>query len=406
MEFGWPLPKRKQYLKSLADEPSQRTYMVPLFGYLPIYKVPLELPLYRLENGRTTGLQAEYIASTSGTPADFFRLDSEVDTAQRAQHSLLVKLARGPKNLFSEFEKSPQAEPIILSANGYVVNGNRRLSTWRELFEFDAKKYKHFHSVDAVVLPHTDEKTLDRLEAELQLKEDLKADYRWTALGLMLTEKMTRFHYDIEQVAAIYEMGKKDIRELFDCLAYGEEYLESRGTPRRFSDLDDKEYAFRQICRTRPKLKASESDKELFEKAAFCLTDEAEEGKRIYAEIPKIADHLEPVRTNLIAELGIATDGLSAESLSMKLVEALGDEDNFETARLSIRDTIEAETLKKKSKRKQDFVVSQIEKAAVMLRDALDSVDENSTRRGAKVALSTIEEVVEKLQEWAEGDDQ
>lgn len=404
MELGWPLPKRKQYLKELADQKSDKTHPVPFQGrmqYMRVHTVPLGLPLYRLENGRTTGLQAEYVATHPGTPEDFFRADNELETAQKAQHEILARLARGPKNLFKEFEENPQSEPIILSSAGYVVNGNRRLSTWRSLYESDPQKYKHLANVEAVILPHADEKDLDRLEADLQLKEDLKADYSWSSTALMLKEKISRFKYKEDEVASVYGMTKKDLRELFDCIEYGEEYLEIRNTPKKFSDLDDKEYAFRQICRTRPKMREAEADKELFERAAFCLADEAGEGKRIYSEIPKIADHLSEVKESLLSELEIQTDGASESEISARLVEALEEPANFEKARLAIRDTIEAEGAKKKNRKKQDFVVSQITKAKQNLADALSAIEDGSAKNGAVAALDQIETLVKELREWA-----
>ena len=407
MELGWPLPKRKKYLKELAGQKSEKTHPVPFQGqmqHLPIYQVPLGLPLYRLENGRTTGLQAEYIAAHPSLPEDFFRADNELEAAQKAQHDILSKLARGPKNLFKEFEKNPQSEPIILSSLGYVINGNRRLSAMRTLYESEPKKYKNLSSVQVVILPHADDKDLDRLEADLQLKEDLKAPYSWTSTALMLKEKIARFKYKEDEIASIYGMPKKELRELFDCIEYAEQYLEIRNIPKKFSELDDKEYAFRQICRTRPKLKESEVDKELFERAAFCLADEAGEGKRIYSEIPKIADHLQEVRDSLVTELELKTDNLSDEDVSLKLVQALEEDKNFEKARLAIRDTIEAEAAKRKNRKQEDFVAAQILRARDNLADAVGAIESKSTKKGVVDALDAIDALVDKLREWAIND--
>jgi len=43
--------------------------------------------------------------------------------------------------------------PLILDEHGYVINGNRRLSAWRNLYQEDAKKWGHFsHIIIAQVL--------------------------------------------------------------------------------------------------------------------------------------------------------------------------------------------------------------------------------------------------------------
>ena len=126
MELGWALPKRKKYLSDLKEEKSEITHPVRFQGkmqYLPVYMVPLSLPRYRLENGRTTSAQAEYLAGNPELEQQFFRIDGESEEAQLAQHKILIKLASGTKNLFNEFKTAEQEEPIILSAEGYVING-------------------------------------------------------------------------------------------------------------------------------------------------------------------------------------------------------------------------------------------------------------------------------------------
>lgn len=70
--------------------------------YFPIFSIPIGLPLYRLENGRTMGRQAEYLSAHPDIPANFFRSDPESASAQKIQHKLLVALTREKKNLFKE----------------------------------------------------------------------------------------------------------------------------------------------------------------------------------------------------------------------------------------------------------------------------------------------------------------
>lgn len=406
MELGWPLPKRKQHLRDLSTQNSDKTHPVNFQGrqqYLKIHAVPIGLPLYRLENGRTTSAQAEYVATNKGTSADFFRADNELEVAQRAQHRILIELAKASKNLFKEFEDNPQTEPIILSTTGYVINGNRRLSTWRALYETEPSKFKRFSSIDVVILPHADETELDRLEADLQLKEDLKAEYGWASKALMLKEKMQRYQYSEEQVSSIYGMTKNYVKELFDILAYGEQYLEARNKSKQYSDLEEKEFAFRAMSRSRTKLTPG-SDIELFETAAFCLIDEATEGNRIYAEIPKIADHLDAVRVDLADAFDISDAGLSAEQVNLKLAEQISEPAALDKARLVIRNTIEAEAARQKSKKKLDYVAAQIERAKLSLIEAKNAIDLQSSKKGVIETLNLIGELVEELRLWATSD--
>lgn len=306
---------------------------------------------------------------------------------------------------FKEFETQPQTEPIILTSLGYVVNGNRRLSTWRELLESNKQKFDRFRNIEVVILPYADEKEIDRVEADLQLKEDLKADYSWTSTALMMREKMARYDYSEDDLASLYNKDKKELVELFDSLDYAIQYLESRDVPSKFSEVDgDKAYAFIQIVRTRKKMKASAAQKELFERAAFCITDEAGEGKRIYAEIPKIADYIDDVVDSLVTELDIETNGADKDTIASKVSEAIAEKDNFERARLVIRDAIEAASYAKKDKKKKDTVVLLVHKAKVVLTEAKDSITAQSTKKGAVQALNDIEKLVADLRAWAADD--
>lgn len=370
----------------------------------PVFEVPLALPLYRLENGRTTGRQAEYLSTHPEVPKDFFRADGESVAAQKQQHKILVELTRERKNLFKEFEDKPQTEPIIITSLGYVVNGNRRLSTWRELYESNKKKYERFRNIEVVLLPHADDKEIDQIEADLQLKEDLKADYSWTSTALMMSEKMERYEYSEDDLAALYHKEKKDLLELLDMLDYAVSYLEARDIPSKFSEVDGKEYAFIQIVRTRKKWKASAAEKEVFEKAAFCLTDEAGEGKRIYSEIPKVADHLDRVIGNLVSELDIDVEGVDEDAKLLKVSEALGQKENFDSARAVIRDAIEAAEHAKKDKKKKDYVSSLIHNARASLAEAENNIERQSTKTGVLKALDDIEQLVGKLRTWAMDD--
>ncbi len=96
-EFGWPLPKRRQHfedVKSGAAFQQQIDFMDTRLT-LPVLRVPINLPKYRMLNGRTASAQEEWLAKHPDKPADFFRQDPESDEVQRVQHELLAKLVSG-----------------------------------------------------------------------------------------------------------------------------------------------------------------------------------------------------------------------------------------------------------------------------------------------------------------------
>src|SRR5574337_1413439 len=188
--FGWPKPKRTEEFAKLLANPSGATERVVFQGKtldIPIVRVPIELPKYRLVNGRTASLQAEHLAKNPKSRADLFSGDPELWDAQEAQHHLLLQLAK-QANLAGFFDDTAnrQVNPILLDESGFVVNGNRRLATLRELLHTEAGKYAHFQHIDIAVLPHCEEKEIDRLEARLQIAKDIRADYSWDAQANMM----------------------------------------------------------------------------------------------------------------------------------------------------------------------------------------------------------------------------
>src|SRR5690348_12589074 len=60
---------------------------------LKVVRLPIDLPIYRMENFRTFTEQRSYIARES-KPADFFLSGQENESVQQIQHDILSGLAR------------------------------------------------------------------------------------------------------------------------------------------------------------------------------------------------------------------------------------------------------------------------------------------------------------------------
>src|SRR5690606_14508131 len=59
---------------------------------LPVVRVPLELPIYRMANFCTFSAQAEHIAR-EGKQTDYFLHGQENESVQQLQHEIVAKLA-------------------------------------------------------------------------------------------------------------------------------------------------------------------------------------------------------------------------------------------------------------------------------------------------------------------------
>ena len=128
-EFGAPLLTRTSEIASKCAS-SKTLFPLEVMGKYQRLKqitVRIGVPVYRMQNGRTRTFQKEYLATHSDVAADLFTLDPESVAAQKAQHTILQKLAED-EDLYKEFSGgTQQTEPIIVTSTGVVVNGNRRL---------------------------------------------------------------------------------------------------------------------------------------------------------------------------------------------------------------------------------------------------------------------------------------
>lgn len=416
MELGWPLPKRKELLARLGKEPGKTFHTVYFQNKrqdLPIRTVPIELPKYRLDNGRTRSAQAAYLAVNSDLPEDFFRKDQESEEAQKAQHQILRSmLGSGEKDLLRFFKKQDQLQPFILTDLGFVLNGNRRLCSFRELIAQDRKTYHpQFGNIDVVILPAADERDLDRLEAILQLTEDIKEPYKWTAVAYMLRARQQEHTFDEEELSQIYRIPLPEVRELLGMLSLAEEYLEDRGIPNKYEEVDEDEFAFRQLLRARSAKLKTADDRAVFQDLAFAAIEKWDSG-RLYAVIPKIAENLAEIREAAKAEFkvgGAAKKSSAASLLGVKSVAvdplqiALADESKRDAVRELVSDVIETADERGRETKRGSRLLSRVSKAADMLKGALSNWTPAKDAKPIKAKLAEIKKTVEAISKKLDG---
>jgi hypothetical protein len=103
-----------------------------------------------------------------------------------------VEKARDPQGpILQELERlAVQTEPLLMDAEGVVVNGNRRLAAMRWLLAVDAQRYSRFEQPMAAVLPPEVERAdLEFIEAALQMAPETKLAYSWLDRRLKLREQ-------------------------------------------------------------------------------------------------------------------------------------------------------------------------------------------------------------------------
>lgn len=187
---------------------------------LPVIRIGIDLPVYRVENFRTYTDQHEYIAKEK-KPASFFLSGQELESVQQVQHALLFRLAKkgvaeSVVPVIDVLKTDGQREPLLITASGVVVNGNRRLAAMREL---------EMSHVDAMVLPAdaTADEIVD-IEASLQGRPETKLDYDWIGDGELIS-RLIGMGRTPKQVADQLHRSEKDIKNALQALSEVDLYL-------------------------------------------------------------------------------------------------------------------------------------------------------------------------------------
>ena len=164
----------------------------------------------------------------------------------------MLRLAKDDKGpIYQELERvATQRESLLLTSDGVVLNGNRRLAALRALFEDDARTYSSFSHVDAIILPKAaNEQDLELLEAELQMAPETKLEYGWIERRLKLRRHADVLKIPRDQIKATYRFRREeDINVELQQLALAEEYLEKYlHKPHAYREVAQSEQLFKDL---------------------------------------------------------------------------------------------------------------------------------------------------------------
>lgn len=272
-----------------AQRNAGSSYDVPFRGKalaLRKIRVDTDFPLYRIQSGRTHRAQCAYIQEHH-CKEDFFR-DPEDRRVQSAQHEILLRMI-ADEGLDSDLKQRGQRAPLVLTIDGYVVDGNRRLAALREQQE---------QYVDAVVLPEdAQSRDIYETEIELQMQRETKADYNWIDQALHIEYGIKELDETIDTVARRMRMHKTEVSRELLKLALVREYLMWLGEENQYHKMPNPqaggsmEQAFNDMARSfeAPSLRRkSDSQRRVVKEACFdAIRDEAG-----YTDIRTIIKHL------------------------------------------------------------------------------------------------------------------
>ncbi len=197
--------------------------------------VPLAFPLYNIASGRTHRAQQEWI-ERHGQSADFFA-DPEDPDVQSAQHDILRDLIE-QEGLSADLARRQQRNPIVLTYDGFIIDGNRRVCALREQGDVE--------NVTAVVLPE-DATTPEiyETELELQMARETRADYNWIDQALHVRYGVRDLGENAHSVAQRMNVDDREIEAILRRLTLVDLYLDWLEMPGAYHRVpEEREQAF------------------------------------------------------------------------------------------------------------------------------------------------------------------
>ncbi|WP_157195430.1 hypothetical protein [Nocardia tenerifensis] len=146
-----------------------------------------------------------------------------------------------------DLQSRGQQEPAIVTADGILINGNRRTAGLRALWEAGELSARY---VSCLVLP-ADATTYELvdLEAELQVANSLKQDYSWVNEAMLIEELYDRAQKNWEHVANRMHRTVADVRGMYDKLQQLHQLVELSGGTRLHLDFVENESVFDELSK-------------------------------------------------------------------------------------------------------------------------------------------------------------
>jgi hypothetical protein len=238
--------QRAEFLRARASTGTLRLPAWPRQNK-DLTEVELEVEWVRFStlNHRTRAEQRAEI-TRSGDP-QLFSADPLGPAAQSAQYSIL-KSQEGFEDLKKDLGLRHQQEPAVVTADGVLINGNRRAAALRSLYLDDDLPSARY--VKCLVLPEdASPAELVDLETELQIAKDFKQEYGWINEALLIEELYDRENRDFGRVATRMHRDPSDVRSLFEKLQQVHQLVELSKGARLHIDFNENESAFDELSK-------------------------------------------------------------------------------------------------------------------------------------------------------------
>lgn len=284
------------------DDTNQNFYTIKNWRGAPQYKkiisLDVEYLMFRIENSRTEIQQLGYIRR-NGLPKNFFN-DPEASRVQEAQERILIEMIKSKDtgiDFWMDLEKRGQEYPAIITFDGFIVNGNRRVAALKDLKE----RY-----ISCVVLnDDANPRDIYILEQQLQISKDFREDYHWLNelrnirkgledKRLALTEK---------ELADNLRLDERELKEKKFMLELVDAFLLWRGIPDQYDYhlLNDANQIFIELEKAR-RNKIFRSDPNKYndlKNAIFTLLESRPKQRSLYYHVSNLIKHFDQVKNKL-----------------------------------------------------------------------------------------------------------
>ncbi|MBD9567296.1 ParB/RepB/Spo0J family partition protein [Ensifer sp. ENS08] len=212
---------------------------------LPVVNVPTDWVRFSTLNHRTRAEQMREI-ETKGV-LDLFSSDPLGTTAQNAQFTILAG-QEGFDDLKNDLRARGQQEPAVVTAEGVLINGNRRTAGLRSLWLDETLPTARY--VRAYVLPSdaTADELID-LETELQVAKDFREDYSWVNEALLIEEIFIASKKDWDRVAQRMRLKPEKVRAQYEKLQQLHQLVALSNGTRHHADFVGNESAFEELTK-------------------------------------------------------------------------------------------------------------------------------------------------------------
>jgi hypothetical protein len=427
MELGYSHPEIKKIFGDLLAEPKVNAIdkdYVPIgtdMRHLEVYEVPLDLPRYRLSNTRTIAMQQKYIADKNLND-DYFEKNILSDELQKVQHEILSKLI-DRKDLKEYFKKNIQTDPLIVTRDGFVVSGNRRLCAFRELYygEGGQAAYKKFERIKVLILPICKEEEIEYIEDFYEQQEDVKDEFTWYNKAIGFRRRIAKHKYSTKILSQKSGIKESEIKKLLQSLIIAESYLEEIEKPKDFEFVEKDQLALERFEAARKKIQNHPSQKSLFQKLSFVSLKNQEKFEgRMYDNIPLIQESLDEIENEIYSEFEDEIAKVNSEKTSLNplndptissdrseeiynfLESDIGDKE-FAIVEI-VADKVIEKKFEKQDKNKKKAVFKNVVKAHKALVQAYTNRLKDSDKEGVMSQIINIEKILKDLKSWATDD--